>query len=203
MIVITQIDMLMIQQSLAMGKFLQIISEVLQTSPSIVQQLCNRINLSINSNNMVVIPFTMKRNIKGHKKPTLFSKLIQLTSTLDWLNKEINKPYRASGHAEAHLGKLVDKIKVLYWIYTMVKRSIVTYATKIRWPRVKLKTSKAELSKVQTMACLGITGAMQTTPTAANKGLPPLYQRLRKSFISALGSIQQYTKHRCMPFRHA
>jgi hypothetical protein len=46
------------------------------------------------------------------------------------------------------------------------------------WPRVKLKTSQAELSKLQRMACLGITGTMRTVPTAAMEvlpGLPPLH----------------------------
>jgi hypothetical protein len=46
------------------------------------------------------------------------------------------------------------------------------------WPTVKLKTSHAELSKLQRMACLGITGAMRTAPTAAMEvllGLPPVH----------------------------
>jgi hypothetical protein len=67
---------------------------------------------------------------------------------------------------------------VVYWIYTAVVRPIVTYAATIWWPRVKLKTGQTELSKLQRMACLGITGAMRTTPTAAMEvliGFPPLH----------------------------
>jgi hypothetical protein len=67
---------------------------------------------------------------------------------------------------------------VIYWIYTAVVRLIITYAATIWWPRVKLKTSQAELGKLQRMACLGITGAMRTDPTAAMEvllGLPPLH----------------------------
>jgi hypothetical protein len=44
--------------------------------------------------------------------------------------------------------------------------------------RVKFKTSQAELSKLQRVACLGITGAIKTVPTAAMEvllGLPPLH----------------------------
>jgi hypothetical protein len=43
------------------------------------------------------------------------------------------------------------------------------------WPRVKLKTSQAELSKLKRMVRLGITKAMRTAPTAAMEvllGLP-------------------------------
>jgi hypothetical protein len=57
-------------------------------------------------------------------------------------------------------------------------RPTVTYATTIWWPRVKLRTSQAELNKLQRMACLGITAAMRTAPIAAMEvllGLPPLH----------------------------
>jgi hypothetical protein len=66
---------------------------------------------------------------------------------------------------------------VIYGIYTVVVRPTVTYAATVWWPRVKLKTIQAELSKLQSIACLGITGAMRTAPTAAIEvflGLPPL-----------------------------
>jgi hypothetical protein len=67
-------------------------------------------------------------------------------------------------------------IKIVYWIYTAALRLIVTFAATIWWPTVKLKTSQAELSKLQSIACLGITGAMISAPTAAMEillGLPP------------------------------
>lgn len=48
----------------------------------------------------------------------------------------------------------------------MVVRPIVTYAATVWWPRVKLRTSRAELGKLQRMACLGITGALKTAPIA-------------------------------------
>jgi hypothetical protein len=49
----------------------------------------------------------------------------------------------------------------------MVVRPIVTYAATVWSPRVKFRTSRAELSKLQRVACLGITGAMRTAPPAA------------------------------------
>jgi hypothetical protein len=48
-------------------------------------------------------------------------------------------------------------------MYTVVIRPIVTYAATVWWPRVKFKISQAELSKLQRMAFLGITGAIRTT----------------------------------------
>jgi hypothetical protein len=67
---------------------------------------------------------------------------------------------------------------MVYWIYTAVVRPTVTYAATIWWPRVKFKISQAELSELQTMACVGITGEISTAPTVAMEvllGLPPLH----------------------------
>jgi hypothetical protein len=49
-------------------------------------------------------------------------------------------------------------------------------AAAVWWPRAKYKTSEAELSKLQRMVCMEITGAMRMTPTVTIKvvlGLPP------------------------------
>jgi hypothetical protein len=56
---------------------------------------------------------------------------------------------------------------VIYWIYTVVVRSIVIYAATVWWHGVKFRPGRAELSKLQRLACLGITGAMRTAPTSA------------------------------------
>jgi hypothetical protein len=63
----------------------------------------------------------------------------------------------------------------------VVVRPIITYAAMIWWPRLKYKTSQAKLSKLQRLACLGVTGAMRTAPTAATEvllGLPPLHLKM-------------------------
>jgi hypothetical protein len=120
---------------------------------------------------MVLIPFTRKRNIKGLTEPILFSKRIQLSSEvkflgiildkgLTWkkqLDKVIDRAYKAFWTCRVTFGKTWRlKSKVVYWIHTAVVRPIVTNAATIWWPRVKLKTSQAELSRLQRTACLGI-----------------------------------------------
>jgi hypothetical protein len=60
----------------------------------------------------------------------------------------------------------------------MVVRPVITYASTVWWPRIRYTTCRAKLSKLQRLACLGITGAMKTAPTAAIEvllGLPPLH----------------------------
>jgi hypothetical protein len=73
--------------------------------------------------------------------------------------------------------KLGLKPTVAHWIYTAVVRPIVTYATKLWWPSIKLKTSISELRKLQRLACLGIAEAIRTNliaPIEVFLGLPPL-----------------------------
>jgi hypothetical protein len=88
----------------------------------------------------------------------------------------INKEYKAFWTCRGTSRKTSGlKPKVIYWIYTVAVGPLDTYAATIRWPRVKLKTTQAELSKLQRIACLGITRAMRTAPTAIIEvlGLPP------------------------------
>lgn len=56
-------------------------------------------------------------------------------------------------------------------------RPMLTFGSIVWWPRVKLKFVTAQLQKVQRLACMCITGAMRTAPTAALEtflNLPPL-----------------------------
>jgi hypothetical protein len=151
------------------GKFLHSVSEVLQTALRKIQKWCERTNLCINPYKTVIIPFTRKRNIRELKEQTLFSKTIQLSSKVKYLGLTLNKgliwkkqldkfiynEYTASWICRGTFWKIWGlKPKV---IYTAVVRPIVTYAATVWWPRVKLKTNQAELSKLQRMACFRIT----------------------------------------------
>jgi hypothetical protein len=180
------------------GKFQHIVSEVLQKALGTAQQWCNRTKLSINSKKTVVIPFTRKRNIKELKEPILFNKRIQLSSEVKYLVITIEKGLKW----EEQVDKVIDKAnkafwicrgtfgntwglkpKVVYWIFTAVVRPIVTYDATNWWPNVKLKTSQADLNRLQRMACLGITGAMRTAQTSAMEvllGLSPYICKWRR-----------------------
>jgi hypothetical protein len=51
-------------------------------------------------------------------------------------------------------------------MYTIVIRPILTNSSTVWWPRVRYNVSRTELSQLQRVACLAITGAMKMTPTA-------------------------------------
>jgi hypothetical protein len=111
---------------------------------------------------------------------------VTLNKGLTWkkqLDKGIDMAYKAFWTCRGTFGKTWGlKPKVVCWICTAMVRPIVTYAATIWWPRVKPKTSQAKFSKLQRMACLGITGAMRTAPTAAMVvllRLPPLHLQVK------------------------
>jgi len=55
------------------------ISELLQEALNMVQLWCDRIQLSTNPQNMVTVPFTRKRDLRGLEEPTLCGHTLQLT----------------------------------------------------------------------------------------------------------------------------
>ena len=59
------------------------------------------------------------------------------------------------------------KPMIKYWMQITVVRPILSYAALMWWPRIKKKVCMNELTKLQRTACIAITGAFRTTPTAA------------------------------------
>jgi hypothetical protein len=56
---------------------------------------------------------------------------------------------------------------MMRWIYTMVVRPMMSYAAFVWWQRSEQTTASAELQKVQRLACLLTTGALNSAPTNA------------------------------------
>jgi ribonuclease HI len=61
--------------------------------------------------------------------------------------------------------------RVVRWLYVSVIRPTVTFASLVWWPGCQSARVKKKLSSIQRLACLGITGAMRTTPTGAMEAL--------------------------------
>jgi hypothetical protein len=56
---------------------------------------------------------------------------------------------------------------MVHWLYSRIIRPSIFHAALVWWPKVKQKSTKIQLGKVKRVACLAITGAMKSTPTAA------------------------------------
>lgn len=56
---------------------------------------------------------------------------------------------------------------MIHWIYTVIVRPKITYAALVWWPKTKQGIAQKKLGKLQRLACMAITGAMQSTPSKA------------------------------------
>jgi len=59
----------------------------------------------------------------------------------------------------------------VHWLYTRVIRPFILHGALVWWPKAMQKTTKTQLGRIQRIACLAITGAMKSTPTAAMETL--------------------------------
>ena len=67
--------------------------------------------------------------------------------------------------------------KVVHWLYVTIVHPTISFASLVRWLGYQMASTKNKRSKVQRLACLGITGVLHTTPIGAMEalvGLPPL-----------------------------
>jgi len=73
--------------------------------------------------------------------------------------------------------------KIAHWLYVAVIRPVITHTAVMWCPRVELEIARVLLERRQRLACLAITGAMSTTPTAAMEilaGLVPLHIHIKQ-----------------------
>ena len=136
--------------------------------------------------------FTRNRELPSFNKP-VFSGFTLHHSTLakylrvvpnSWLTWREHVNIRVKAHkslctcrrASGAMGGL--KPKVVYWLYASFIWPFITFASLVWWP-----------CRIQTLVCLGITGAMRTTPTGAMEALtclPPLDSLVQVSCTSTL-----------------
>ena len=168
-------------------------SELIQGALRVVEGWCNSNHLSINPSKTTVVPFTRKRDLSKLKTLSLYGTQLKWATEVKYLGLTLDKELTWSTHAKNSMAKAIKvfamcrstygktwglKPKVVYWIYTMMIRPIITYGSIVWWPRSEQVTCKRELQKVQRIACMAATGAFPTTPTSAMEmilGLTPLH----------------------------
>jgi ribonuclease HI len=167
---------------LILGKYANVVSELMQRALKIVESWCIQEKLSVNPDKTALVPFTKRRKLEGLKSPTFFGTQLQQTgevkylglildSKLTWnphLQKIINKGKMALMATKRAIGRTWGlNPRIVHWLYKAVVRPMITYGSLVWWPKLEQRTAELELTKLQRLACLCITGAMRSTPTAA------------------------------------
>jgi ribonuclease HI len=191
------------------GMDLQTVFDRVQKGLETVIAWCNGKGLSINPSKTELILFTRKRKIPHHREIILSGVELNLTPMVKYLGIILDKKLYFKEHLKEKHEKALRiiwqckraiglkwglKPAIVKWLYTAVIRPTILYGAVIWWGAVETQAAQDALGRVQRLACLCITGAMSTTPTAALEvitGLLPLdlqvkaeamktYHRLRR-----------------------
>ena len=176
---------------LAVGKFPNTISRLIQWALSTVEIWCAELSLSVNPDKIGLVVFMRRRKLTGFFEPRLFGKMLQSSMLVKYLGVILDSRPTWREHVEVTVRKAQNLwacrrayggawglgLRVVHWFYVSVFRPSVTYASLVWWPGCQTVSATKKLSKIQRLACLGITGAVRTTPTRTMEALiclPPL-----------------------------
>jgi len=177
---------------LAVGKFPNKVSGLIQWALGTFEASCGGGGLSVIRDKTGLVVFTRKRKLSGLFQPRLFGKVLQRLMSVKYLRVILDSRLTWREHVAVKVKKAHNSLcactrvcgrawglgpRVVNWLYVSVIRPSVTFASLVWWPGCQTDCAKNKLSKIQRLACLGITGAMCTNPTRALEALiclPPL-----------------------------
>jgi ribonuclease HI len=192
----------------ARGICLATVLDRLQNSLKAVEDWCCETSLNVNPSKTSLLFFTKRRITVNNKTLKLFGTQIPFSSKVKYLGVTFDSKLSWSHHFEERVEKACIvfgqcrrffglrwglRPKYVHWLYTMVVLPYLTYGCSVWWQRCGVIAVQTKLSHLQRMACLGITGAMRTTPTAAMEvmlNLPPLHFFIRKCARLTLNRIR-------------
>ena len=141
--------------------------------------------MSVNPDKTGLAAFKRRRQLLGFFEPHLFDVTLRrsmsvkhlgvvLDSRLTWrenvkVRKAHNLLWACSRRAYGVTWDL--RPKVVHWLYVPVIRPYINFASLVWWPGCQTASAKKRLSRIPRLACLGIKGAMRTTPLVLWKHL--------------------------------
>jgi ribonuclease HI len=168
------------------GFCLRTVSELMQRAVRVVDQWCGVNGLTVNPHKTELVLFTNRRARLGLVLPKLGGVELRLSESVKFLGVYLDNKLNWKRHVTEKCHKAILSLqqcrriagrrwgaspKVMRWIYTSVVRPMLSYAAVVWWTRVELRVARVMLTHVQRVACLSITGALRTTPTAALEAL--------------------------------
>lgn len=185
-----------------------IMCDLMQTAIKIVEDWCKENSLKVNPTKSELVLFTRKRKIESLKLPTLFDLSLNLKENVKYLGITLDKKLSWSKHIEIKTKKACRAFwqcraalgsswgpspKALLWLYEAAILPMLTYGSLVWWKRTSLETEKKRLNHIQRLACIAISGAIRTTPTAAMEaalGLLPLDLLVQRCAVEAAARLK-------------
>lgn len=161
------------------------ICDLMQSALKKTYEWCREVELRINPEKTIAVPFTRK------KKYTLKTlryegKEITIEKEATYLGIILDKELRWHKHQQKVMNKAKKAVmicsrlgsgrwgcqsKIMLWMYNAIVKPIITYGAIVWSERMKFATARHQLGSIQRLACLTITGAMRSCPTAGMEAL--------------------------------
>ena len=184
------------------GICVQTVGDTIQSGIKIMEEWATENKLTFNADKTKAMLFTIRKNCK---KPNLYmnGKKIEYVDSFKYLGVTIDNKLRWTNHIENQVKKAKATMmigrkmigrdwgispKTAYWLYTTTVRPILAYGSVVWINSVERTRIFIMLQQVQRMACLMITGAMPSTPTAGMEtllGIPPIDCYLKREALAA------------------
>jgi ribonuclease HI len=190
------------------GLDLGVLCDRMQSALQLVQHWCDTRQMSVNPGKTELMVFTRKRSLDGLQPVRLRGVELQLKNQVKYLGVIFDSKLTWN----AHVLNKCNKVKLIYWrcrgaigrmwgitprtaywLYTAVVRPALTYGALVWWTSVQKSTLHAKLVQVQRLACISITSAMPTAPTAALEvmiGLLPLPIHIQQCAMQSAYRLQ-------------
>ena len=150
-----------------------------------VRQWCANNGLEVNARKTEAIMFTLKRKwrmqpLVMNGTPISLSKKVKylgviLDDKLNWtehIKEKVKKIRRIMFQCKRVVGRTWGLTpNAMKWIYQAIVRPILVHGSAIWAHSLEKKGNKKRLDQIQRLACLSITGAMRSTPTAGLEAL--------------------------------
>ena len=185
------------------GFCLGTLCDLMQRALDTVQNWCRARQLAVHPSKIELVLFTRRRKLDGFRAPTLGNVTLQLAPQVKYLGVILDQKLTWKSHLSGKCSKAIRAFwqlkravgvrwglspTVVHWLYSAVIKPMILYASLVWWPRTERTTVCQELARLQRMACLCVSGALRTTPTAALEvllGLTPLHIAAQKAAMAS------------------
>jgi hypothetical protein len=182
------------------------ISEIMESALKDLSKWAGENGLGVNPNKTELILFTRKYKIPNFTPPKLEGKILVLSKETKYLGTVLDSKLSWKRNVEERMKKGMNAYYackkmfgkkwglqpyIIHWMYTAIIRPIVTYGALIWWEAMEKELNRKNLTKVQRLAALGITGVKNNTAQAALEtilNLQPLEWYVKR--LAAKGALR-------------
>jgi hypothetical protein len=151
---------------LAVGKFPNTVSGLMQWTLLTVETWCNEVGLSVNPDKTGVVAFTRKRKLQRFFEPRFFGVTLSLSGSIKYLGVILDSRLTWRENVDVKVRKAYNLLwacrracgagwglrpRVVHWLYVAIVRPTIPFASLVWWPGCQMASAKKNLSKVQSL----------------------------------------------------